>query len=159
MTIKITRIISFAEYVAMQDAAVTKGWYRNDQRMFVPGTAWSQPFHFDPLGELAAFVDAHPGQGYRREAMIKDSAAGNASFLSPHYWRDWSTKRAPICVVCPNGEEWEIDRKSSNGDGWIVTGELPNITCAPSIVAGNYHGYLRDGVFTDDLEQRTYPTF
>lgn len=46
------------------------------------------------------------------------------------------------------------DRRSSNGDGWNVTGDLPAITCAPSIVVPGYHGYLRDGVFTADIDGR-----
>lgn len=80
-------------------------------------------------------------------------------FLSVHYWRDWSAKRPPICVVCPNGETWEIDRKSSNGDGWKVTGDLPNISCTPSIVVHGYHGHLGSngappGQFTGDIEGR-----
>lgn len=149
MTVKITRVLSFAEYVACQDEALAKGWYRNDRRMFVPGMAWYEPYYFDPLGEIPAFIAAHPGKDYHPEAMIESRTAPNAPILSVHYWRDWSTKRAPICVVCPNGEKWEIDRKSSNGDGWTVTGDLPNITCAPSIVAGDYHGWLRSGEFYD----------
>jgi hypothetical protein len=86
--------------------------------------------------------------------MFKLADCGRLGFLSVHYWRDWSDKRPPICVVCPNGEWWEVDRKSSNGEGWIVTGELPTITCSPSIVVDGYHGFLRAGEFTPDLEGR-----
>lgn len=155
MSIRITRVLAFAEYVAMGNEAVAKGWYRNDRRMFMPGLAWHQPFYFDPLGELAAFK----GPGFRDEAMFTSQADDGGNFLSPHYWRDWSTKRPPIAVVCPNGEVWEIDRKSSNGDGWKVTGDLPNISCSPSIVVDGYHGFLGSngaapGQFTGDIEGR-----
>jgi len=152
MTVRITRVLSFTEFVQMGDDAVSQGWYRNDKRMFVPGSAWYQPFYYDPLGEFAAYNAAHPDRkNWRAEPMFTAPPADpNArGFLSPHYWRDWAAKRAPIAVVCPNGEEWEIDRWSSNGDGWTVTGEPPNITCSPSIVAGNYHGWLRNGEFSD----------
>lgn len=146
MGVRITRVLSFAEYVDLGEEAVAKGFYRNDKRVFVPGMAWYQPFYFDPHGELAALKRP----GYRETPMCE----WGDPFLSVHYWRDWADKRAPICVVGPNGETWEIDRKSSNGDGWTVAGELPNITCAPSIVLSGYHGYLRDGEFTPDLEGR-----
>lgn len=158
MTIRLTRFLTFAEYVAMCDEAVAKGWYRNDRRMFTPGMIWSQPFYFDPLGELAALPK---GKGFREEAMFSCRENDNPprSFLSPHYWDDWSTKRAPLAVVCPNGEVWEIDRRSSNGDGWKVTGDFPNIACAPSIVVDGYHGFLgingaEPGCFTPDIEGR-----
>lgn len=154
--IRITHVLSLSEKIAMEEDAIAKGWYRNDRRMFAPGTAWFQPFYFDPLGEFAAAKAAHPEwRQWRKNPMIlarpsnlanREGEPGN--FLSPHYWRDWADKRAPIAVICPNGCEWEIDRWSSNGDGWTVTGELPNITCAPSIVCGDYHGFLRDGEFT-----------
>lgn len=158
MTTKITRVLSFAEYRKMQDDALAQGFYRNDRRVFVPGLAWYQPFYFDPLGELAALpADDH----YRREAMIKQRPADpNArGFLSPHYWRDWADQRPPICVVCPNGEQWEIDRWSSSGDGWTVRGALPEISVTPSIVVEGYHGYLGSngappGTFTADLDGR-----
>ncbi len=78
----------------------------------------------------------------------------DAHGLSIHYWKDWSHIRPPICVVCPNGEQWEIDRKSSNGTGWTVKGEWPNLTCSPSIVVEGYHGFLKDGLFTADTEGR-----
>ena len=145
---KIDRVLSAAEYCAMADDAVARGFYRNDRRIFLPGMAWSMPWYFDPLNEL-------PGiPGVNRQPMISADRRGSVGFLSVHYWRDWADKRAPVCVVCPNGEWWEIDRKSSNGDGWVVTGELPNITCAPSVVVPGYHGFLKGGEFTPDLEGR-----
>lgn len=154
MSIRITRLLTFAEYVAMGNEAQAKGWYRNDRRMFTPGMAWPEPWYFDPLGELAAFAAANPSSGYRDEPMFASREKDTRPFLSIHYWNDWSTKRAPLAVVCPNGEVWEIDRKSSNGDGWKVTGDFPNITCSPSIVVEGYHGFLKDGLFTGDIEGR-----
>jgi hypothetical protein len=143
MSIRITRVLSFAEYVELGEDAVKRGFYRNDKRIFTPGMAWFQPFYFDPFGELKAFKRS----GFRETPMCERGDP----FLSVHYWRDWADKRAPICVVGPNGEQWEVDRKSSNGDGWIVTGELPTISCSPSIVLNGYHGYLRNGEFTASL--------
>jgi len=144
MTVRIVRILGFAEFHEISEDAVRRGFYRNDKRIFLPGMAWYQPFYFDPLGEMAIFAGK---SGFRDDPLCERGDP----FLSIHYWRDWANKRAPICVVGPSGDWWEIDRKSSNGDGWTVTGELPNITCSPSIVLNGYHGFLRDGAFTPNL--------
>jgi len=122
----------------MNDTAVSNGMFRNDKRVFLPGMAWFEPWYYDPLKE-------YPELSHN---MITERPRNpNKSFLSPHYWNDWSDKRPPIAVVCPNGEVWEIDRRSSNGDGWQVTGELPDITCTPSIALNGYHGWLINGEF------------
>lgn len=151
---RITRVLTFAEYVQMNRDARAKGFYHGDRRVFTPGMAWPMPWYFDPLGELSAFVQSNAAEGYRDDPMIAGPDAPGADFLSIHYWRDWAAKRAPICVVCPNGEQWEIDRKSSNGDGWTVLGDLPDITCHPSIVVDGYHGWLKGGEFSADTEGR-----
>lgn len=72
-----------------------------------------------------------------------------------------------LAVILPNGREWMIDAEASNctrkGDRthkcWVRHGEPPNITVgkdgetcdagAGSIMAGDYHGFLRDGVLTE----------
>lgn len=54
--------------------------------------------------------------------------------------------------ICPNGFAWEIDGPSANGNGWTRTGdprEPKTLSVTPSIVAGDYHGYLTNGFFTD----------
>lgn len=89
-----------------------------------------------------------------KHVMIYSPDSANRTHLSEHYWRDWSKTRPPVCVVCPNGEHWEIDRRSSNGSGWTVTGTFPLISCHPSIVVPGYHGYLKNGIFSNDLEGR-----
>lgn len=81
-----------------------------------------------------------------------------SSILSDAYMRDWLGKRPPISIRCPDGSDWVVDQKASNGPGWTVTGEAPNLTAQPSIVSRDYHGWLRDGMLTEDLENREYPT-
>ncbi len=142
---KLGKLLTFAEYTAMSDA-VARGMYRNDRRVFLPGMGWFNNWYFDPIGNPRAMC-----------------LRGNP-FLSVHYWRDWADKRPPIEVVCPDGNVWCIDRKSSNGDGWRVTGDWPNITCTPSIDCapmgsrgGCYHGHLQNGEFTKDLAGLTWP--
>ena len=143
MSIRLTRLLTADEYVAMGDEAVAKGWYRNDRRMFTPGMAWPNPWYWDPTGER---------ERAGKHVMVKER--GHLGFLSIHYWRDWADKRAPLTVVLPNGETWCMDQKSSNGDGWKVEGDFPNITATPSIAAHGYHGFLREGQFTPDVDGR-----
>lgn len=86
----------------------------------------------------------------------------NHPFLSPQYKQNWADKRPPIIVCLPNGQTWLVDGLCGDGHGgrkdygWTVTGEAPNITVSPSINDPGYHGFLQNGVFTDDLEGRTY---
>lgn len=49
----------------------------------------------------------------------------------------------------PGGDEWDIDSKSSNGDGWERSGDPPAVTASPSILTPHYHGWLVAGVFTE----------
>lgn len=125
----------------------TYGWARLDE-VTAPCAMWFATWYFDPK---------NPEKGIRREAALQALADGTFGmgeknfYLSKHYWQMWSDKRPPICVLCPNGREWCVDAKSSNGDGWTVIGDPPTITCSPSILVPGYHGYLRDGVFTPNM--------
>lgn len=60
--------------------------------------------------------------------------------------RTWTTiatllQTAKMNAVCPNGELWKIDRQSFKGTGWVMTGDLPNIACSPSILVDGYCGF------------------
>lgn len=78
--------------------------------------------------------------------------------LSPQFGASGRTD--VIFITLPGGAEWCPDMVSSeSGQGWTVTGELPNITVRASVhQIGRYHGWVTDGVLSDDLEGRTYPT-
>jgi hypothetical protein len=83
-------------------------------------------------------------------------------------WEDWMVsdeyrathagKRAPLVVQLPSGP-FPVDGPQSGGtSGWQVTGEPPRLTLSPSVnVVGFYHGWIQDGVITDDCEGRTFP--
>lgn len=116
--------------------------------VIAPGAMWFATWYFDPEDRIE--------MADRRTKALERIASGQNlnDYLSRFYWQDWSLKRPPICVLCPNGAEWCVDAKSSNGEGWQVTGDVPVITAAPSIAVTGYHGFLRDGVFTPDLENR-----
>lgn len=83
-------------------------------------------------------------------------------FLSPEFRA--SGRDYVIVVRLPDGTDWVIDHASSRSlqdqrpQGWTVSGELPHISTTPSInVIGRYHGWVTDGILTDDCEGRTYP--
>jgi hypothetical protein len=74
--------------------------------------------------------------------------------------------RPPILVFlpgkvlfCVDGATFRTgpDGKTIYSGGWNVSGDLPNITLAPSInIGGIYHGFIRDGVISNDVEGRTF---
>lgn len=89
--------------------------------------------------------------------------------LSPYYFTH-NAHRPPLVLVLPaafhvrgSTMNFCVDSKASIGgklqpDGWVVTGAPPDLTVAPSINAqGTYHGFLQNGVLTDDCEGRQFP--
>lgn len=93
------------------------------------------------------------------EITFDRSNTGPGSYwesLSDHYKTVHADHRPPLAVVLPSGEYWVIDSIAANGDGWEITGEFPNITARPSVASLGYHGWLTDGVLSDDMEGRTY---
>jgi hypothetical protein len=79
--------------------------------------------------------------------------------LSDQYVQERMALRPPVLVKMPNGEVFSVDASvSGKSSGWAVTGEPPNITMSPSInLVGRYHGWLQNGVISDDCEGRTFP--
>jgi hypothetical protein len=79
---------------------------------------------------------------------------------------DISYEKGQLHIMLPNGTLF------APGDRWTITGTAPEITLHPSInnyhVSDDpelrarfhkhgYHGWLQNGILTDDLEGRTYP--
>jgi hypothetical protein len=91
-------------------------------------------------------------------------------FCQPHqlsdYYKQYNAGRPPLFVYLPgrtlfciDGACWGMgaDNKLEYHGGWQVSGDAPNITMTPSInIVGSYHGYLQNGVITDDCEGRKY---
>lgn len=50
---------------------------------------------------------------------------------------------------------WCIDGNATDGGKWTRTGTPPDVTASPSILTGDYHGFLQNGVLTDCLGDRT----
>ena len=87
-----------------------------------------------------------------------------AEEVAPRYLREHRHLRAPLVVKLPDGSWFNIDTRAYSpdagyhGDGWGCTGEAPNITLSPSInIVGRYHGWIQNGVITDDCEGRQFP--
>lgn len=92
-----------------------------------------------------------------REFELQKAPAG-AMWLAP-WLRAMPNKPHPHLIVrLPDGFDWDVDGPSSNnnGAGWTRTGEPPFVTANPSIASAGYHGWLRDGVLTDDCEGRRF---
>ncbi len=104
---------------------------------------FTNPLYSDGKGNLWPIRELPPGAMY---------AAPWANSRNTNGW-----KGDAIQVVLPDSREWCITGPSSNGGGWTVTGTMPCITASPSIHVPGYHGFLRDGVLTDDIDGRTYP--
>lgn len=86
-----------------------------------------------------------------------------AELLSEEYMQRWRSLRAPLKVMLPNGMRFCVDSKpTGGGSGWDVTGKPPNITVHPSINYNGfsrqhgYHGWLQNGVLSDDVDGRKF---
>lgn len=92
---------------------------------------------------------------------LVDENTGKVHGISKQYEKDWKGKRPPIVVILPDNTSFMVDScymgDLEKQEGWIVTGEAPNITVSPSInCIGHYHGWLQNGVLSDDVEGRKY---
>jgi hypothetical protein len=72
-------------------------------------------------------------------------------------------------VVLPNGAIHNIHAKFPDGSGWDITRGAPHFTVSPSIRCfevlhgtkvwrQGWHGWLQNGILSDDCEGRTYET-
>jgi len=107
-----------------------------------------------------------PGDMFYANWLICEN--GNVHMASKQYNKDWLGKRPPLVVILPNGSSFMVDSYYHNiegnpeKEGWTVTGEAPNITLTPSINYSpsdrkfGYHGWLKNGVLSEDLEGRKY---
>jgi hypothetical protein len=113
--------------------------------------AWTIKYH-EQKPEKPAIGDMWPAPWFLGEEHSR------LFWTSTQYDRDWAGKRPPLVVVLPGGHAHCVDiGGTGNRDGWIVTGEPPRITVSPSInVHGIYHGWIKEGVITDDCEGRKF---
>ena len=74
------------------------------------------------------------------------------------YYKQHNSHRRPILLVVEPGLLFCVDSKAWDGikrdGGWIVSGEIDQLTVVPSIwIKGYYHGFLTDGIVSDNLEK------
>jgi hypothetical protein len=50
-----------------------------------------------------------------------------------------------VLVVRTPGGDWVVDGPSNTGGHWTRTGVPPEVTASPSIICGDYHGFLVKG--------------
>jgi hypothetical protein len=77
------------------------------------------------------------------------------------YYHAHTKYRQPLLVILPGQNLFCVDSKCWNDKsmygGWQVTGIPPAITISPSInIAGTYHGWIINGVISEDCEGRVY---
>jgi hypothetical protein len=112
-------------------------------------------YQFQDDDEWQVFVEwlyRHPQTG---ALVIESEFPLGAMWWVDHYPASFDSKLhaerggGPHLFVKTPGGPWDIDAKSSNGDGWTRTGTPPHITAHPSIlIEGRYHGWLKDGVLS-----------
>jgi hypothetical protein len=114
--------------------------------------AWTIKYH-EKRPEVPVVGDMWPAPWF-----LEGPETSRNYWVSKQYDKDWADKRPPLVVKLPGGHEHCVDMGGSgNREGWTVTGSPPKITVVPSInVHGIYHGWIRDGVITDDCEGRKF---
>ncbi len=102
--------------------------------------------------------------GWPHEAKIGDCwyRAFTGDVIEENFSPDYVANRRPkgilpLWVQLPDGPMC-LDLRYNAPQGWTVSGTPPNITVSPSInVIGYYHGWIRNGEISNDIEGRTYP--
>jgi hypothetical protein len=116
--------------------------HEHNTRTFMGSTTWSR---LDSGETKDHQHDFGPGAMY------------DATDWTPDSWRGPDGKCWAV-VLPPGGQDdfWLIDSEASSGGFWTRTGEAPNLTVSPSIKTHNYHGFLQNGVLTDDVEGKVF---
>lgn len=98
--------------------------------------------------------------------LVRGEHTGIDFFLSDAHLaarRAGTITRDPLVVRLPDRTDFCVDGPTFSAGqrgsgGWHVTGEPPAITLTPSInIVGSYHGWIQNGVITDDCEGRKFP--
>lgn len=138
-------------------------WPGHDDPRWPSACACGEPFtDADPWQEWSELLYRRAGNG--ELTTLRDAPDGA---MWDAWWLPWKGPDGrSLTVKCPGGGEWAIDGRASNctmpDDNvhrcWVRHGEPPAVTVdkagatcqagGGSIVAGSYHGFLRDGAFT-----------
>lgn len=123
-----------------------------------PAKCDSCDYVFVPEDEWQVFNSHLYTRGDNGEVVSLQEAPAGAMWFAT-WLKDWGSpvwererKGQPHLIVRTPGGEWDIDAKSTNGDGWHWEGVPPNVTASPSIGIGpnmEYHAWLRNGELID----------
>ena len=114
------------------------------------------------------YAEAHHGDAPARAWQQRDLPPG--AMFDGYWYPQKGTDGIALCVVLPGKGgafiPWHVDGRAGNQPdlskpGWTRTGDPkanpPTVSATPSIlVGGTYHGYLTNGVLTDDLDGNTF---
>lgn len=82
----------------------------------------------------------------------------DAGMLYDGWWLHFGEEKREdgisLVAVTPNGHHWHIDGPATGGGTWTRVGDPKQpetLTVSPSIIISDYHGFLQNGRFTDDL--------
>lgn len=90
------------------------------------------------------------------DVFYRDYTAGLGNGCVYHDKKDGCSGRH-IYAVLPNGVHWDINSTPTNSKtGWTITGGICGLTVSPSILVTGYHGFLRNGEFTPDIDGNEY---
>lgn len=125
-------------------------------------------YEFTPDDEWQVFAEQMMRRADGTLVSVRDAEPGACWDA---WWLHGMWPRADgiaLMVKCPNGQDWTVDSEASNctrpgepHECWVrhgdprecrVTVDKDGDTCAAgagSILAGDYHGFLRDGVLTE----------
>jgi hypothetical protein len=144
-----------------------EGYYKADSKdvphddsRWPNACACGYTFTADDHWQVSVFrlYEAPDGRAYTIHPGRDDRAPAGAMWRS-----DWLEPQMAgpdgisLTMMLPDGYEWAIDGPATSGGHWTRTGTPPHITARPSILSPGYHGWLTDGVLSDDLEGRSYP--
>jgi len=126
----------------------------------------------DTEGFAHAYHDLPPGTMFHvPESPIIEGTDDRSPWGWPWYWakdewlsdyyRQHNAHRRPLMVILPGRHLFLLDGQCWSGEkrygGWTVSGDAPLITVSPSInIGGSYHGWLQNGVISDDCEGRKF---
>jgi hypothetical protein len=115
-------------------------------------------------------IDLAPDEiPWDRDRVVGDMWYGKVpdptTMLDPQSWGHLSPDylahrvgRPVLWVELPRSGAMCLDWMYQSSNGWTRTGDPPNVSVTPSInCKGDYHGFLTNGVVSDDVEGRTYP--
>lgn len=128
---------------------------------FLPGDG------FQVIERRVYTSEKHPGQLFTADnapwGAVMWGGEWALSLVSRQYKEKHAAHRKPFLVKLPSrwkreywfSPDWQTSRL--DGEGWEVSGGLLDFTVSPSInIIGDYHGWIQNGVITDDCEGRVY---